>query len=210
MHVFRKYQVDFAFHGQTSLSEAAAKAGVDAEHLLAEIDAVRPPGPQPVSWLDRPIAELILHLVEEHHAQNRERVPRALDHARQVAARFAASYPELGEKLVPQLVALQQDLDVHLLKEERVLFPWMLAPGADPALQSLRDMHGDHDDLQRILQRIRRYTRHFTPPEEADGRWRSLYRELEALDFDLQVHVHLENNVLFPLVVAARAGTPRA
>lgn len=42
----------------------------------------------------------------------------------------------------------------------------------------------------------------FTPPEGACMTWRTLYARLERFDLELRHHIHLENNVLFPRVLA--------
>ncbi|KPP96103.1 MAG: hypothetical protein HLUCCA01_07595 [Bacteroidetes bacterium HLUCCA01] len=47
------------------------------------------------------------------------------------------------------------------------------------------------------MQKIRKLTCNFTPPEWACNTYRILFKELEAFEIDLHQHVHLENNILF-------------
>jgi regulator of cell morphogenesis and NO signaling len=49
-----------------------------------------------------------------------------------------------------------------------------------------------------MLAELRAITNGYVPPAWACGTCRALYSGLAALERDMHVHVHLENNVLFP------------
>lgn len=198
------WQVDFAFNGRVSLGEACTKAGVAPDLLLAEAETSRRAAPPAVVWSRRGIHALIRHLVDEHHNSNREALPALIERTRRLITRDARSAEHLRERVLRALLALHEDLDLHLLKEERVLFPWILQAGDDLEMEPLRAMHGDHDDLQRLLLRLRVAVRSGRPDGVRTTDLTALYRDIARLDYDLQVHVHLENNVLFPMVAAAR------
>lgn len=55
----------------------------------------------------------------------------------------------------------------------------------------------EHEEHGMNLARLRKLTGGLSPPEEACSSWRKLYEELAALEADLMIHIHLENNVLF-------------
>jgi len=119
--------------------------------------------------------------------------------------------------LVGELAA---DLRPHLMKEEMVLFPYIreleedvLAsrsaprPAFGPLEPPLRCMVAEHDRVEEILRALGRTTSGYTPPDDACSAYRALYAGLAELEADLQQHIHLENEVLFP---AARALERRA
>jgi regulator of cell morphogenesis and NO signaling len=98
------------------------------------------------------------------------------------------------------------------MKEERVLFPYierleLLAAGggslpASPfgSIQApIGMMEHEHDDAARALARLRELTNAYTPPADACNTFRGLYHGLAELEKALHEHIHLENNVLFPL-----------
>ena len=52
---------------------------------------------------------------------------------------------------------------------------------------------------------IRELTDGYAPPADSCTTYRVCLQELEAFEFDLHAHVHLENNILFPEGVGARS-----
>jgi regulator of cell morphogenesis and NO signaling len=103
----------------------------------------------------------------------------------------------------------------HMIREERVLFPWLRRlekPGAimtGPPWSVQRPiscMEHDHDSAGAALARMRRMTNDFTLPADACNSYRALYQSIAALERDTHVHIHKENNILFPAGVRAEAG----
>jgi regulator of cell morphogenesis and NO signaling len=68
-------------------------------------------------------------------------------------------------------------------------------------------MEHEHDSAGHALRRIRQITAGFEAPEGACVTYRSLLAGLEELERDLHLHIHLENNILFPRAIALDAAT---
>ena len=103
-----------------------------------------------------------------------------------------------------------------MMKEERVLFPYIRAlgapGGAPPApFGTVRNpvhmMMREHDRAAELLATLADATANFSPPEDACASFRALYAGLAELRLDLLKHVSLENNVLFPKAVALEDAT---
>ena len=60
-------------------------------------------------------------------------------------------------------------------------------------------MEHEHDQTGEILYKIRKLTNNYTPPAEACTTFQVSLAELKEFEEDLHRHVHLENNILFPL-----------
>ena len=60
----------------------------------------------------------------------------------------------------------------------------------------------EHDDAGNLTKEIRELTRNFTAPEDSCNSFKALYQGLEAFEADLHLHIHLENNLLFPRAIA--------
>ena len=56
-----------------------------------------------------------------------------------------------------------------------------------------------------LLARLRELTGGYTPPADGCVSYRLLYAGLAELEADTHLHVHKENNVLFPMVVGREA-----
>lgn len=107
----------------------------------------------------------------------------------------------------------------HLVREERVLFPWLrrlerkseITSGPPWSVRRPIDcMIHDHDDVGDAFRKIRVLTDDLTPPEGACSTWRECYRLLATFERDTHMHIHKENNILFPAGVEAeeRLGGP--
>jgi len=105
--------------------------------------------------------------------------------------------------------SLRADLEPHLVKEEQVLFPMireLATARVKPTFHcgSVRNpisvMEREHDTAGAALARLRQLTNGYTPPADGCTSYEMLYRGLAELEADTHLHVHKENNVLFPLV----------
>jgi len=107
---------------------------------------------------------------------------------------------------------------IHAVAEEGVLFPYISralqaaeAGGEPPTApfgsidNPIRMMEDEHESAGAAMALIRELTDNYTPPDDACTTYRICFRELEAFERDLHVHVHLENNILFPRARALEA-----
>lgn len=164
-------------------------------------------------WRTYAIVDMVDHLEATHHRWLREALVRLDETTADVEEVHAAAVPELHE--VRHLVrSLRAELEPHMMKEERVLFPMARAlAAADEAVQfhcgSLRNPIGvmmyEHDRTDELLARLRAVTSGFDAPADADASVRALYGGLAELDADTVLHIRKENEVLFPAIIAAEA-----
>jgi regulator of cell morphogenesis and NO signaling len=66
----------------------------------------------------------------------------------------------------------------------------------------------EHDRAGHLLADLRRLTGAYRPPADACASYEALYRGLDELESDTHLHVHKENNVLFPAVFALEHRQP--
>lgn len=195
--VFYRHGLDFCCHGRVALAEAASKRGLDVKELIAELEAEEAKGGGGPTFEDRPLPELIEHLLERYHAEHREELPRLVAHAEKVE-KVHADKAACPRGLAQHLATMLEELEDHMQKEEQVLFPMILAGRGRMASMPVQVLELEHQDHARNLQKMRALAHDFVPPPEACGTWIALYLGLAALERDLMEHIHLENNVLFP------------
>ena len=162
-------------------------------------------------WVTMVPAALVDHLEATHHAWLREALPRFDALAATVASVHGAGHPELYD--VRALVAdVRAELEPHLLKEERVLFPMIreLATATSRpqfhcgTLQNpIRVMGVEHERADTLLARLRVAAGDYAVPADGCASYRALYAGLTELEADTHLHVHKESDVLFPAVLAA-------
>lgn len=199
--IFMRHGLDFCCHGRRSLEEACAEQGLDPQAVLAEIDEAAPPAAdEPSSWKDRPVAELVDHILARYHAPLRGDVATLITLAGKVE-RVHAAKPTCPRGLAEHLAQVAEALESHLGKEEQILFPMIKSGHGAMARMPVNVMMQEHDDHGESLRRTRQLTGDLVIPPEACNSWRALYLGLERLERELMEHIHLENNILFPRVL---------
>lgn len=208
--VLERFGLDYCCGGRRTLVQACGEAGVDPAGV-ADALAAAPVAAIP-DWASMSPAELVDHLEATHHAYLHTEFERLTALADKVASVHGERHPELLE-VQATYGELRDDLEPHLMKEERVLFPLireLASQGADrpaPHCGSLRDgpirvMSLEHDRAGELLSALRRLTNGYEVPDDGCVSYRALYDGLAELETDTHLHVHKENNVLFPAVVA--------
>lgn len=195
--VFLRHKLDFCCGGRRTLREACAKAGLDPAAIQRELAAEMTAHPTP-TWELRPNADLVDHIVSRYHEGLRRDLPGLLEAARKVE-RVHADKPAVPAGLANELDELWQEMQQHMMKEERVLFPMLRMGARGPQVyMPVRVMEHEHDSHAVYLRRIRELTGDLVPPPHACATWRALYHGLQRIENEMMEHIHLENNVLFP------------
>ncbi|MEY5098262.1 MAG: iron-sulfur cluster repair protein YtfE [Pseudomonadota bacterium] len=202
--IFRRLKLDFCCGGQVSLGQATRDKGLDTAAVLAELAALPHTGaPQRIPT--QPV-ELIEHILTRYHAVHRAQLPELVRMARRVEA-VHAGHPAVPAGLAAHLEQMESELLDHMAKEETVLFP-MLQRGGHPMVRHpIAMMRHEHVEHGAALERLDQLTHEQQAPEGACTTWRALYAGLAQLKEDLIAHIHLENNVLFPMFETAGTGS---
>lgn len=198
--VFARHRLDFCCQGNRPLADACRDRNLDAEAVLAEITAETRKDEAFERWDERPLPELIDHILERYHAAHREEVPRLVAMAQKVEA-VHGERSDCPVGLHAHLTGMADELESHMQKEEQILFPLLRAGRGAVAQAPIQVMETEHEDHARNLELTRTLTRNLTPPADACGTWKALYLGLEELEAEIMRHVHLENHVLFPRAV---------
>jgi regulator of cell morphogenesis and NO signaling len=193
--VFRARRMDFCCGGQVPLAQAAAAKGVDLAALEADLAVLA--GRAAPADADLPTEALIERIIARYHDVHRCEMPELVRLARRVEA-VHRGVAEAPAGLADLLEEMEAEMLSHMAKEERILFPMMLAGQGAMAVGPIAVMRHEHDDHGERLGRIMALTHDATPPAGACTTWRALYAGIRSFAEDLTEHVHLENNVLFP------------
>ena len=206
---FDRRQLDYCCGGSRQLAEACVDAGLDPQEVVRQLRTIEA-APAPPPWATMGMVQLVDHVEATHHRYLWEELPRLVMLADRVVEVHTRQHPELAD--VERLVAeLRADLEPHLTKEEQVLFPLIrrLAVAEsrshaqlDRAEQPIKVMLAEHDRVGELLAALRAITHDYRPPADACGSYRALLAGLEDLEADTHLHVHKENNVLFPMARA--------
>lgn len=215
VRVFERLGIDYCCGGKRLLEDVCREKGLDFGTVQKELTAagVATPGGDR-DWAKAPLRELVAHVVNVHHAYlKRELHP--------ISERVAKVYRVYNERYGPTLQGLPEvysglraEMETHMFKEERMLFPAIIdienavnqgAPLPKPAFGSVANpiatMEHEHDSSGDALKRIREITKNFEIPDYACTTFRALMAGLKELEQDMHVHIHLENNIMFPRAI---------
>jgi regulator of cell morphogenesis and NO signaling len=195
--VFHRHALDFCCNGRISIADACARAGLDADALLAELRAEEAGRPSLSGWGEAPLDALIDHVLARFHEGHRAELPRLLEMASKVE-RVHGEKASCPIGLADHVKRMADELESHMQKEEQILFPLIRAGRGRMALMPVQVMEQEHRDHGVNLARMRVLATDFVPPEEACNTWRALYLGLAELELEVMEHISLENNVLFP------------
>lgn len=142
-------------------------------------------------------AALTRHIESRFHARHREQLPALAALAEKVeTVHFGDDH--VPEGLADLLQRMIGALEVHMKKEELILFPAIRKGGGRRIGTPIAVMRADHDDHAQDVAEIRRLTGDLGLPEGACRSWTALYAGLGEFISDLEEHTRLENDVLFP------------
>lgn len=213
--VLERLKIDYCCGGNTALTDACAKAGVELaqlEQMLGESDTIN--ANRAVDFQNRSLGELIAHILDKHHVYTKTEMNRLQALLEKVIGVHGANHSELGnvQKLFRQLSA---DLEPHMFKEEQILFPYIIelenshtqkrTPPFAPfgtVNTPVRMMMMEHETAGELLRELRTVTKDYCAPEDACISYQTLYSALADFESDLHQHIHLENNILFPRAIA--------
>jgi regulator of cell morphogenesis and NO signaling len=219
--VFERFGIDFCCGGRRSLAEACRTAAADRDAVVRELETLAPAEPADDDAASWPLDRLIDHLEGRHHRYVRAALPRIAGFLGRLVEVHGVRHPELS-LVAAAFDRLAAELEQHLVKEERVLFPYVrdLVEHAEERCGGLvspfgsvenpiRMMEREHREAGGELQLIRRLTGGYTAPGDGCATYAVCMAELQEFERDLHRHIHLENNVLFPQAIALENGSWR-
>ena len=214
VRVFERLGIDYCCGGKRKFAEACLERGYSPSVVESELTSAAQAAPSPArDWNTAPLTDLVDHILHAHHEYLRRELP-------VLEARLEKVYRIYNEKYGPTLTglpevlgALHAELESHLMKEETILFPAIAAYEAGQRPQAcfasvaypIRVMESEHDGAGEALARIRQITSDYTVPDYGCNTYRALMAGLAELEQDLHMHIHLENNILFPRAIALEA-----
>ncbi len=212
--VFQSLGVDYCCKGNRTLSEVCDSMGIETEVVMADLNAATKQKvnaePEYQSW---PADKLADHIQNKHHRYVEEKIPLIMQNLEKLCNVHGLAHPELFE-IAEQFNLSSGELAMHMKKEELVLFPFiknMVAskekskrvskPYFDTVQNPIKMMKHEHDIEGARFQRINELTDGYVLPKDACNTYGVTFAMLKEFEEDLHLHIHLENNILFPMAI---------
>ncbi|QIN84588.1 iron-sulfur cluster repair di-iron protein [Rubrobacter tropicus] len=215
--VFERFGIRYCCRAHETLGEACVGRGLDPRAVLRDLETCNAEPEDQIDWSKVSATELADHILQSHYGYLEDALPRLESLVNRVASVHGDRRPELVE-LRRVFGSLKLDLEEHRIKEEEVLFPMcreLDAASVRPDFywrtvqNPIGVMTAEHEAIAQALAKLRELAAGFEPPADACDAHRTMLEGLAGLERRLHLHVHEENNVLFPKAMAAEAALPR-
>lgn len=208
--VFKKNKIDFCCNGNRTIDEACTKKGLDADKLVKDLhDVSSAKSDSQIDYTSWPLDLLADYIEKKHHRYVKEKIQEITPFLNKIVRVHGERHPELlkVEELFSQSVV---DFTEHMDKEENILFPHIRKmvenKNSNSPVQAsfgtvqnpIKMMMEDHDNEGERYRQIADLTNNYTVPEDGCTTYRVTFAMLNEFEEDLQMHIHLENNILFP------------
>jgi len=217
--IFKKYGLDFCCGGKKTVKKACAEKGLDVTKIEQELQqAVKVFTFRPIPYNEWALDFLSDYIVNTHHSYIKKTLPELVSYATKVAGVHGKQHPELY-KIKSLVDDVNTELSGHMVKEEKLLFPYIkalvLANAKEQTLQAahfgtvqnpIQLMETEHELVGKNLDDIRVLSKNYSVPEDGCASYSLLYKMLDEFESDLHLHIHLENNILFPKALEVEKG----
>jgi regulator of cell morphogenesis and NO signaling len=200
--------LDYCCGGKRSLEEACRQQGLDLEAVVSELSSQPLEDELPAAWLAMQPAELVDHVEATHHSYLKQEMPRLSELAEKVMRVHGERHPELI-RVAEVFAEIRTELEPHLRKEEDIIFPMIRTLATASSMPSFEGgsiakpiavLEREHSVVGGLLAQLRDLTNGYQVPPDTCASTQALMAGLAELEADTHLHVHKENNHLFPNV----------
>jgi len=213
--VFESLGIDFCCQGNRTIDEVCETRNIDSRDLIEDIQKVLQESKitQVNDYNIWTLDKLALHIEEKHHKYVEKQIPVIKQYLDKICTVHGKQHTELF--IVQELFnASAGELSMHMKKEELVLFPFIYKmvkfkkenkpyeiPGFGTVQNPIQMMMDEHDNEDERFRQINKITQNYRIPDDACESYRACFAYLQEFDEDLHLHIHLENNILFPKAI---------
>ncbi len=212
--IFEQAGIDFCCNGNRSIETACNEQKIEIKELISLLQqtADATPGKEGavIDYKSWPLDLLADFIEKKHHRYVTAQIPVIQAFLEKIVRVHGEGHPELAEIKV-LFDACAGELTAHMKKEELMLFPFIrkmvqakLAGNKDVAApfgtvqNPIRMMMHEHDTEGSRFRKIKELSNHYNTPAGGCNTYKAAYAALQAFEDDLHLHIHLENNILFP------------
>ena len=216
--VFKKYGIDFCCGGGKSIAAVCEDQELDANTVIEEVKKAlssTKSGGSSMPYDEWPLDLLANYVQKIHHSYVEKATPVLSAYLDKIAQVHGDRHPELHEiKLL--FTETAGELTKHMKKEELMVFPYigklvqleasgakeLPAPAFGSIVALIGQMEDDHEAEGDRFKKIAALSNNYTPPQDACNTYTVAFQKLKEFEEDLHLHIHLENNILFPKSIA--------
>lgn len=213
--VFKKYGIDFCCQGNRTIGEACEAKQLDVKAVVGDLNvSMQANSESATDYKLWPVDLLVDYIEKKHHRYVEEKTQEILPFLDKICNVHGERHPELFE-INAQFKAAAGELAQHMKKEELILFPYVRKMATTPkssikfdkphfgtVQNPIQMMMHEHNTEGERFRKIESLSDNYTPPSDACNTYKVTFALLKEFEQDLHLHIHLENNILFPKAIA--------
>lgn len=203
--IFKNAGIDFCCGGKKSLKNACDEKSINPSILIEQLKELENiPATQTQNFNNWELSFLSDYIVNTHHKYVLKSLPELVFYTQKIAKVHGSHHPELIE-IADLFGKISAELIQHLQKEEEVLFPAIKDVLKNNSSESrsiitseIKRMSSEHEFAGGAMDKINEITLGYKVPQDGCNTYNVAFKFLKQFEDDLHVHVHLENNILYP------------
>lgn len=207
--IFKNAGIDFCCGGDKSLDQACREKNLDPKVVISRLEELeKTPVSESYNYNEWEPGFLADYIVNTHHNFVKKNLPDLVYYTQKIESVHGNHHPELAE-IASLMEQVNTELLQHLKNEEEVLFPAIKEvlktnrpDTKETIVTEITRMKGEHEFAGGAMDKINVLTGHYTLPEDGCNSYRVAFELLSRFEDDLHIHVHLENNILYPKALA--------
>jgi len=203
--IFKNAGIDFCCGGNQSMEQACTEKQIDISQLeksLLELENTVADSSQNFNEWD--LDFLCDYIVNTHHKKVTRLIPELSGYTKKIAEVHGNHHPELLE-IAELFSKIAVELKQHLKKEEEVLFPAIKdvlktnsVSSKEIIASEISRMKGEHEFAGGAMDKINILSLNYKVPPDGCNTYQVTYKLLKQFEDDLHIHIHIENNILYP------------
>jgi len=212
--VFKKYGIDFCCQGNRTINDACKAKKIDEKSVVGDLNnLIRSKSEGAIDFQSWPIDLLADYIEKKHHRYVEEKSIEIKPYLDKICRVHGERHPELLE-IKDYFYATAGELAMHMKKEELMMFPYIRkmvkakqenTKAELPSFGSIKNlietMMEEHTTEGDRFRKIEELSNNYTTPEDGCNTYRVTFALLDEFEQDLHLHIHLENNILFPKAI---------
>lgn len=212
--IFEQAGIDFCCNGNRTIEAACKEQKIETGDFLRRLQqVVDAPSRKDYAVNDYkswPLDLLADFIEKTHHRYVVTQIPIIQSFLDKIVRVHGDRHPELAEiKALFDICA--GELTAHMKKEELILFPFIrkmvqakqegikdISASFSTVQNPIWMMMHEHETEGERFRRIKELSNQYAPPGDGCNTFQAAFVGLQAFEDDLHMHIHLENNILFP------------
>lgn len=207
-NIFMEAGIDFCCGGNKTLGDACNEKGIDPASIEVSLGKLElTPNSEGNNFKDWDLDLLCDYIEKKHHRFVKKNLPDLVHYTQKIASVHGTNHPELAE-IADLFGQINTELLQHLKNEEEVLFPAIKEvvlnqnKGALATIKSeIERMTKEHEFAGGAMDKINELSKGYKVPADGCNTYNVTYNLLHQFEDDLHIHVHLENNILYPKAI---------